>query len=84
MKNALNCFFISPVDGFVFNISFLSVSDVATRYPPSLRVVVQETNLAKLRVGELFIITYKGGTLGREGAHDVIIPDINVSKVCNS
>lgn len=34
----------------------------------------------KLRVGQLFMITYKGGTLGREGAHDVIIPDINVSK----
>lgn len=43
--------------------------------------MVLETNLTKLKVGELFIVTYKGGTLGREGAHDVIIPDINVSKV---
>lgn len=54
---------------------------MATRYPPSLRIVVQETNLPKLKAGELFIITYKGGSLGREGSHDVIIPDINVSKV---
>lgn len=54
---------------------------MAKKYPPSLRIVVQETNLTKLKVGELFIITYKGGTLGREGTHDVIIPDINVSKV---
>lgn len=60
----------------------MQFSDVATRYPPSLRIVVQETNLLKLRAGELFIITYKGGSLGREGSHDVIIPDINVSKVC--
>lgn len=26
------------------------------------------------------MITYKGGSLGREGEHDVIIPDVNVSK----
>lgn len=26
------------------------------------------------------MITYKGGSLGREGKHDVIIPDINCSK----
>lgn len=54
--------------------------DVARKYPPSLRLMVLETNLPKLKIGELFIVTYKGGTLGREGAHDVIIPDINVSK----
>ncbi|XP_037034907.1 angiogenic factor with G patch and FHA domains 1 isoform X2 [Bradysia coprophila] len=54
--------------------------DVAKKYPPSLRLMVLETNLPKLKVGELFIVTYKGGSLGREGAHDVIIPDINVSK----
>lgn len=63
---------------------------------------MQETNLQKLKIGELFLITYKGkrrhdpppshfthhrfstiltgGTLGREGKHDVIIPDINCSK----
>lgn len=34
----------------------------------------------KIQVGTLFIVTYKGGSLGREGNHDVIIPDINVSK----
>lgn len=54
---------------------------MARLYPPSLRLVVLETAQPKLRVGQLFIITYKGGSLGREGAHDVIIPDINVSKV---
>lgn len=43
--------------------------------------MVLETNLTKLRVGELFLITFKGGSLGREGDHDVIVPDINVSKV---
>lgn len=31
-------------------------------------------------IGKLFVVTFKGGTLGREGDHDVIIPDVNVSK----
>ncbi|XP_055320225.1 angiogenic factor with G patch and FHA domains 1 isoform X2 [Sitodiplosis mosellana] len=54
--------------------------DIAKQYPPSLRIIVQETNIRKLKIGELFLITYKGGSLGREGKHDVIIPDINCSK----
>lgn len=57
------------------------ISDIARKYPPSLRLIVLETAQPKLRVGQLFLVTYKGGSLGREGAHDVIIPDINVSKV---
>nr|XP_044248921.1 angiogenic factor with G patch and FHA domains 1 isoform X1 [Drosophila takahashii] len=54
--------------------------DIAKKYPPSLRIIVQETNLETLKVGSLHLITYKGGSLGREGSHDVIIPDVNVSK----
>lgn len=34
----------------------------------------------KMDIGKLFVVTFKGGTLGREGDHDVIIPDVNVSK----
>lgn len=35
----------------------------------------------KLDVGKLFMVTYKGGSLGREGSHhDVLIPDVNISK----
>ncbi|XP_012154704.1 angiogenic factor with G patch and FHA domains 1 isoform X1 [Ceratitis capitata] len=55
--------------------------DIAKKYPPSLRVIVQESNLESLKVGSLSLITYKGGSLGREGKHDVIIPDVNVSKL---
>lgn len=55
-------------------------SDVARKYPPSLRLIVQESNVDTLKQGSLFIITCKGGSLGREGDHDVIIPDMNVSK----
>ncbi|XP_055530361.1 angiogenic factor with G patch and FHA domains 1 isoform X1 [Wyeomyia smithii] len=55
-------------------------SDRGKNYPPSLRLVVQKTNISALREGSLFIVTCKGGTLGREGDHDVIIPDLNVSK----
>lgn len=54
---------------------------MAKKYPPSLRIVVVETNLDKIDVGKLFLVTYKGGSLGREGTHDVLIPDINISKV---
>lgn len=77
----------SSIDSLMQQFSHLDIDqcrlnalDVARKYPPSLRIVVLETNLPKLKVGELFLITYKGGTLGREGALDVIIPDINVSK----
>lgn len=45
-----------------------------------MRLVVKATDVAKLKVGSLYIVTCKGGTLGREGEHDVLIPDINVSK----
>ncbi|XP_055607201.1 angiogenic factor with G patch and FHA domains 1 isoform X2 [Uranotaenia lowii] len=53
---------------------------LAKQYPPSLRLIVQETALPALKKGSLFIVTCKGGSLGREGDHDVIIPDLNVSK----
>ncbi|XP_054737225.1 angiogenic factor with G patch and FHA domains 1 isoform X2 [Anastrepha obliqua] len=55
--------------------------DIAKKYPPSLRIIVQESNLDSVKVGSLSLITYKGGSLGREGNHDVIIPDVNVSKL---
>uniref|UniRef100_A0A1Q3G2U5 Putative glycine rich nucleic binding domain protein n=1 Tax=Culex tarsalis TaxID=7177 RepID=A0A1Q3G2U5_CULTA len=55
-------------------------SDISRKYPPSLRIIVQESNVTGLRKGSLFVVTCKGGSLGREGDHDVIIPDINVSK----
>lgn len=47
-----------------------------------MRIIVKETNLPKLKVGSLFLVTYIGGSLGREGDHSVLISDINVSKVC--
>lgn len=42
--------------------------------------MVEETNVDKLKIGSLFVVTCKGGTMGREGDHAVLIPDINVSK----
>lgn len=65
---------------FLKSHSFL-VLDIAKKYPPSLRLIVFATNLSNLKIGTLYIVTYIGGTLGREGDHDVIIPDTNVSKV---
>lgn len=56
-----------------------SLIEIAKKYPPSLRLIVIESD--KLDTGTLFVVTYKGGTLGREGAqHTVLIPDVNVSK----
>ncbi|XP_017891349.1 angiogenic factor with G patch and FHA domains 1 isoform X2 [Ceratina calcarata] len=54
--------------------------DLAKPYPPCMRIIVKETDLPKLRVGSLFIVPYTGGSLGREGDHSVLIPDINISK----
>ncbi|XP_037945276.1 angiogenic factor with G patch and FHA domains 1-like isoform X2 [Teleopsis dalmanni] len=54
--------------------------DIAKKYPPSLRLIVKETNVKDLKIGSLYVVTYKGGGLGREGNHDIIIPDVNVSK----
>jgi len=46
-----------------------------------MRIIVKETDLIKLKQGSLFLVTCIGGTLGREGDHSVLIPDINISKV---
>ncbi|XP_032676009.1 angiogenic factor with G patch and FHA domains 1 isoform X2 [Odontomachus brunneus] len=54
--------------------------DLAKSYPPCIRIIVKETNLMKLKVGCLFLIPYTGGSLGREGDHSVLIPDVNISK----
>lgn len=45
-----------------------------------MRIIVEESGIPTLKVGSLHILTYEGGTMGREGKHDIIIPDINVSK----
>lgn len=54
---------------------------MAKTYPPCMRIIVKETNLARLKIGSLFFIAYTGGSIGREGDHAVLIPDINISKV---
>ncbi|XP_043464831.1 angiogenic factor with G patch and FHA domains 1 [Leptopilina heterotoma] len=54
--------------------------DLAKTYPPCMRIVVKETNLSKLKLGTLFLIPYTGGSIGREGNHNVLIQDINISK----
>ncbi|XP_071868651.1 angiogenic factor with G patch and FHA domains 1 isoform X2 [Bombus fervidus] len=54
--------------------------DLAKIYPPCMRIIVKETNLSKLKIGSLFFVAYTGGSIGREGDHSVVIPDINISK----
>ncbi|KAL3285880.1 hypothetical protein HHI36_000400 [Cryptolaemus montrouzieri] len=55
-------------------------SDVTKQWPPCMRIIVEETSVPKLKTGSLHIVTYEGGSIGREGKHAIIIPDINISK----
>jgi hypothetical protein len=49
---------------------------------PCIRVVVHATSSESdiVLVGTLFIVTCKGGSIGREGEHDVLLDDIACSK----
>ncbi|XP_041984807.1 angiogenic factor with G patch and FHA domains 1 isoform X2 [Aricia agestis] len=54
---------------------------VAKHHPPCMRIIIRETNLPKLKVGSLYLITKDGGTIGREGDHHaLVIRDHNVSR----
>lgn len=55
-------------------------TDVSNQWPPCMRVIIEESPLPSLKQGSLHIITFEGGSIGREGKHDILIPDINVSK----
>ncbi|KAF2882120.1 hypothetical protein ILUMI_24042 [Ignelater luminosus] len=55
-------------------------AEIARAWPPCMRIIVKSTSVSKLKEGTLFIVTYEGGTLGREGNHSILIPDINISK----
>lgn len=50
------------------------------QWPPCMRMIVESTEIPKIKIGSLFIITCDGGTIGREGNHSLCLPDINVSK----
>lgn len=69
-----------PTSTIVLNLNYLFFHlEIAKKYPPSLRLIVIESD--KMETGTLFVVTYKGGSLGREGKHHtVLIPDVNVSK----
>lgn len=70
--------------GYNAILVFIPTDFVAKHHPPCMRVIVRETNLPKLKVGSLFLITKDGGTVGREGEqHTIIIRDHNVSRVPN-
>ncbi|XP_045537610.1 angiogenic factor with G patch and FHA domains 1 [Papilio machaon] len=54
---------------------------VAKHHPPCMRIIVRETNVEKLKIGSLFVITKDGGSIGREGEqHAIVIKDNNVSR----
>lgn len=46
--------------------------------PPCIRMVVAQSEI--MTRGELFIVTCMGGSVGREGDHDVLLDDIGCSK----
>lgn len=45
-----------------------------------MRLIVSESKVNSIPVGQLFVVTFKGGTLGREGDHEVLLTAENVSK----
>lgn len=57
-----------------------SVQESSKTWPPCIRIIVEETSIPSVKTGSLFVITCEGGTLGREGKHDILLTDINVSK----
>ncbi|XP_026282872.1 angiogenic factor with G patch and FHA domains 1 isoform X2 [Frankliniella occidentalis] len=77
----------TSIDDVVQKFSQLSVErlrknvlEASEAWPPCMRIIVESTEVRNLNVGNLFIVTCKGGTLGREKFHAVCIPDINISK----
>ncbi|XP_063540549.1 angiogenic factor with G patch and FHA domains 1 isoform X2 [Cydia strobilella] len=77
----------AEIDNLTKNLSQVSLraqtalDSIAKHHPPSMRVIVRETNLPKLKVGTLFLVTKDGGTVGREGStHTILIEDYNVSR----
>ncbi|KAK8723086.1 hypothetical protein OTU49_011836 [Cherax quadricarinatus] len=49
--------------------------------PPSLRLMVTESDSGRIKVGTLHLITLNGGTVGRESRNLVQLPDLTISKV---
>ncbi len=48
---------------------------------PCIRIVIHAApDKSSVQAGSLFIVTCKGGTIGREGNHDVLLDDIACSK----
>lgn len=45
-----------------------------------MRIIVETSEVPSIKIGSLHVITFDGGTLGREGNHSIIIPDRNISK----
>ncbi|KAJ8928677.1 hypothetical protein NQ314_018730 [Rhamnusium bicolor] len=55
-------------------------SDISKQWPPCMRIIVESSDVPKVKIGSLHIITCDGGSVGREGGHSILIPDINTSK----
>lgn len=54
--------------------------DVSKQYPPCMRIIIEETAIPSLKPGSLHLITFEGGSIGREGGHALLLPEINTSK----
>lgn len=53
---------------------------MSKQWPPCMRIIVETSEVPSIKIGSLHIITFDGGTLGREGNHSILIPDLNISK----
>lgn len=62
------------------NFSSMNYPDNQGEVPPSIRLMVTESGVDKVKVGELHIITITGGKVGRDPGNLIQLLDINVSK----
>jgi len=48
---------------------------------PCIRLVVKASEDERVKLGSLYIVTCKGGTIGSKGEHEVLLPDLGCSKL---
>ena len=57
-----------------------SFPGISRKWPPCIRIIIEQTSVPTVKLGSLHMIMFEGGTVGREGNHAIVIPDINISK----
>ena len=46
--------------------------DLSAKYPPALRAILVDTKSSGLKLGSLFLVPYRGGSIGAHSAQNLI------------